>query len=237
VSDHNEAEIENNLKRDYERIYLTDELGEVTWCQDRITKHDVEYIRSDLAQAPHAPVSREAIEKALEGTLDYQGTDEEWAMIIDKLEALQLPSPQPSSGLLERAEIAGQSGKVGVGGACAYTAVHDEKMPYPRKRYMSSCGLEYCLLESEVWTGDRYEQRFPTGNCMKCGKSIHVAFTTPDTSKIDAAGSAWRGSTESGAFDSPRFQGLTVCPSDIRVNGEGCNPSAGGLRCVIRGRS
>lgn len=43
---------ENNLKRDYPRIFLTDELGEVNWCQDRITAEDVEYVPvSDLLAA------------------------------------------------------------------------------------------------------------------------------------------------------------------------------------------
>jgi len=44
---------ENNLKRDFDRIFLTDELGEVNWCQDRLTAEDVEYVRADLvAQQP-----------------------------------------------------------------------------------------------------------------------------------------------------------------------------------------
>ncbi len=35
---------ENDLKRYFPVIYLTDELGEVNWCHDRITDEDVEYM-------------------------------------------------------------------------------------------------------------------------------------------------------------------------------------------------
>ena len=49
---------ENNLKRDYERIWLTDELGEVNWCQDRITADDIEFVRADLFQSANAEVAR-----------------------------------------------------------------------------------------------------------------------------------------------------------------------------------
>jgi len=49
---------ENNLKRDYERIWLTDELGEVNWCQDRITADDVEFVRADIYQSANAEIAR-----------------------------------------------------------------------------------------------------------------------------------------------------------------------------------
>lgn len=55
---------ENNLKRDYPRIFLTDELGEVNWCQDRITVEDVEYVPVSDLIASQAEVTR--LRKALE---------------------------------------------------------------------------------------------------------------------------------------------------------------------------
>lgn len=35
-----------------DKIYLTDETGETTWCQDKITDEDTEYIRIDLIPLP-----------------------------------------------------------------------------------------------------------------------------------------------------------------------------------------
>lgn len=49
---------ENNLKRDYPRIFLTDELCEVNWCQDRITAEDVEYVPVSALLAAQAEVTR-----------------------------------------------------------------------------------------------------------------------------------------------------------------------------------
>lgn len=31
-----------------DKIYLTDELGEITWCEDRINSNDVEYTKTSL---------------------------------------------------------------------------------------------------------------------------------------------------------------------------------------------
>lgn len=42
-----------------DKIYLTDELGERTWSEDRITSDDVEYIKTSLTtdQTPRAEVT------------------------------------------------------------------------------------------------------------------------------------------------------------------------------------
>ena len=52
-------------KTDHDRIYLTDKLGEITWCEDRITNDDEVYINEKLVKRLLLRLYDDAIDRVI----------------------------------------------------------------------------------------------------------------------------------------------------------------------------